>query len=163
MNKAKTRKIGYAIRRARLERGMTLETAARKLHCSPSQLSRIENGKRGADPNLVSTAFGIPASQLLQPCPHCRYDPPPGYKCTRCGTTASGEAPQKPLLYLWASRTGATGIRTRPHECPPRSLIAEIRLTGRAWQHDATGTLTPLKTRTPHMNTQPSAARRREG
>ena len=94
MNKAKPRGIAYGLRRARLERHMTLETAARKLGWSPSHLSRVERGQRGADPAAVSAALGIPASDLLRTCPRCLPQrPAPGYQCTECGTITPAPAP----------------------------------------------------------------------
>lgn len=84
-------RISYGMRRIRLERGMSLAEAARVLKCSVSQLSRVERGQRWADPKVISAAYEVPVSELLVPCPQCRYAPPPGFTCRECGATTPAE------------------------------------------------------------------------
>lgn len=59
---------GDALRRAREERGLTLEALAESIGCHLSMLSLIETGKRqpgGALFNRICVALGVPREDLL--------------------------------------------------------------------------------------------------
>jgi transcriptional regulator with XRE-family HTH domain len=84
--------VARGIRRVRLERGWTLRDTAARLGCDPSRICRIENGERGTpDPAEAAGKLGVPLSYLMEPCPQCGYQPPDGYLCLRCGTSATSD------------------------------------------------------------------------
>jgi transcriptional regulator with XRE-family HTH domain len=47
------RELGVMLRALRNDRGMTVEQVAAELLCSPSKVSRMETGQRGATPRDV--------------------------------------------------------------------------------------------------------------
>ena len=50
------RELGATLRTLRLDRGFTVDQVAEHLECSPSKVSRMETGRRGATPGDVLTA-----------------------------------------------------------------------------------------------------------
>lgn len=61
--------IGQAIRKARLERGITLEALALAAGTDAANLSRIERGKQGYSPDRIeriADALELPLSTLYQ-------------------------------------------------------------------------------------------------
>jgi transcriptional regulator with XRE-family HTH domain len=57
------RRLGGELRRLRESRGLKLEDVARKLECSPSKISRLENGKgvpRWRDVRDMLDVYGVP-------------------------------------------------------------------------------------------------------
>jgi DNA-binding XRE family transcriptional regulator len=81
--------LAYGLRRTRIESGMSMRQMASVLGVAPSTISRLEPGERVAgrwNPAHVALDLGLPADELLRPCPHCHYAPPAGYLCLRCGS-----------------------------------------------------------------------------
>jgi transcriptional regulator with XRE-family HTH domain len=82
-----------ALRRLRTERDMTLGEAAARFGLSKSELSRAERGERRPPPVAdLAAAFGTTEADVLGTCPQCGYEPPPGFRCLRCGTDGTGPA-----------------------------------------------------------------------
>jgi hypothetical protein len=76
-----------AMRRLRLERGWTVREVAEKVGLNASQISRAETGlRRPMTVPVMCGVFGVDEAEVLAPCPNCTYQPPPGYRCLRCGT-----------------------------------------------------------------------------
>lgn len=76
-----------ALRRLRMEQGLSMEQAGRRLRLSAGHVSRMEAGRRPpVSSEWIASAFGVPVEDVLGPCPHCRYRPPAGYLCLRCGS-----------------------------------------------------------------------------
>ena len=93
--------LARAARRLRMERGMNLRQAAGRLDLDYTNLSRLENGKRGLRRNArhpaltaesIAAAFGVTVEEVRRPCPRCGYTPPAGFTCDRCGMSG-GEQP----------------------------------------------------------------------
>jgi transcriptional regulator with XRE-family HTH domain len=62
-------KVGQIIRKARLERGITLEALALAAGTDAANLSRIERGKQGFSPDMIdriAQALDLPLSILYQ-------------------------------------------------------------------------------------------------
>jgi DNA-binding XRE family transcriptional regulator len=80
------------IRRERLERGLPMRAMADLLGVDVSTISRIESGKRQVRGQWkihgIAALLGVTVDHLLAACPTCRYEPPAGHQCTRCGTTS---------------------------------------------------------------------------
>ena len=75
-----------SMKRLRLMRGWSLRQVAERAGINASQISRAENGKRKPLTMYQQAGiFGVPVEQVLIPCPHCGYAPPPGYMCLTCG------------------------------------------------------------------------------
>lgn len=53
------RELGGRLRALRLDRGLTVEQVAEMLLCSPSKVSRMETGQRGATPRDIRDLSGI--------------------------------------------------------------------------------------------------------
>jgi transcriptional regulator with XRE-family HTH domain len=78
----------HGMRRLRMERGLSLEQAGKLLGIHKSNVLRTERGERAVLPlSKIAGAFGVTEAEVLEPCPRCRYDPPAGYLCLRCGTS----------------------------------------------------------------------------
>jgi transcriptional regulator with XRE-family HTH domain len=66
------RRLGIELRRLREDAGLTIEIVAERLECSPSKISRIENGLVGATPRDVRDMLeiygvtGEPMQALIQ-------------------------------------------------------------------------------------------------
>ena len=62
------KKIGANIRKARTEKNIKQETLGKRIHLSKSEISRIENGKRGTCLVIlkkIAVEIGVTASSLL--------------------------------------------------------------------------------------------------
>jgi transcriptional regulator with XRE-family HTH domain len=78
-----------AMRRLRVERGWTVAQVGQKVGLHASQVSRAENGlKRPMTVPVICGVFEVTEAEALRPCPNCKYRPPAGYTCQRCGTEA---------------------------------------------------------------------------
>jgi predicted transcriptional regulator len=53
------RELGTLLRTLRTEKGLTVEQVAERLLCSPSKVSRMETGQRGATLRDVRDLYGI--------------------------------------------------------------------------------------------------------
>ena len=74
-----------SMKRLRLMRGWPLDEVARRTGLDKSQISRAENGlRKPLSAYIQSGVFEVPVDEVLIPCPHCRYSPPPGYICGTC-------------------------------------------------------------------------------
>lgn len=82
-----------AMRRLRMERGLGYQEAGALLGIHPSTVCRAEHGKRTPPAaERIAAAFGVLLADIMTPCPQCRYDPPAGFMCLRCGTRGQGHA-----------------------------------------------------------------------
>jgi hypothetical protein len=80
------RRAASGMRRLRMERGLDYRAAAELLGVDASVLCRAEHGARTPPPvSRIAEAFGVAEYEVFRLCPHCGYDPPPGYMCLRCG------------------------------------------------------------------------------
>lgn len=74
-----------SMKRLRLMRGWPLSEVARRASLDTSAISRAENGlRKPLSAYTQSGIFEVPMDQVLIPCPHCHYSPPPGYICGTC-------------------------------------------------------------------------------
>ena len=81
--------LAHGLRRVRYEYGLSMTEMARLLDVNVATVSRIESGRLLATywrPEDVASDLGVPVDELLRPCPRCRYAPPVGFMCMRCGT-----------------------------------------------------------------------------
>jgi DNA-binding XRE family transcriptional regulator len=88
--------VKLAIRRIRIERGLSMHGMADLLGVDVSAVSRIESGKRhaigwGRTPRSVAAMLGVEVTELLRICGRCGYHPPPGYTCESCGMSGAAE------------------------------------------------------------------------
>ena len=82
--------VRLGIRRIRIERGLSMHAMADLLGVHTSAVCRIEGGQRhavgwGRTHRTVAILLGVEPRELLRICEHCRYRPPAGYRCMRCG------------------------------------------------------------------------------
>ncbi len=85
MTDAQRRAAG--MRRIRLERGWSMREAGRRLERDVSAVSRWEDGSRKPpSARWIALCYETAPAEVMADCPHCKYDPPPGYRCLRCGT-----------------------------------------------------------------------------
>jgi hypothetical protein len=79
--------LAFALRRLRLERGMSYRQVGERLGLHGSNVCRAEHGTR-RPPTAAELAivFGISQAAALAPCGRCGYRPPAGYQCLACGT-----------------------------------------------------------------------------
>jgi DNA-binding XRE family transcriptional regulator len=105
--------IARGIRRVRMERGWSMRDAAEMLSVNISTVSRIENGERRIsrmwDTRTVASRLGVGVGYLLCAYPQCRYQPPSGYLCLRCGSSGepvpAGRGTEAPVWVLaWRAR-----------------------------------------------------------
>ena len=74
-----------SMRRLRLMRGWPLSEVASRAGLDTSAISRAENGlRKPLTAYQQSGIFQVPMEDVLIPCPHCGYAPPPGYMCLTC-------------------------------------------------------------------------------
>lgn len=74
-----------SMRRLRLLRGWPLSEVARRAGLDTSAISRAENGlRKPLSAYTQAGVFEVPMDEVLIPCPHCHYSPPPGYICGTC-------------------------------------------------------------------------------
>jgi transcriptional regulator with XRE-family HTH domain len=85
--KALLQRRAAGMRRIRLERGWSMYEAGKRLDHDVSAVSRWESGLR-KPPSLrwIAFAYETTAAEIMRPCPRCRYQPPAGFQCLRCGT-----------------------------------------------------------------------------
>lgn len=77
--------LAAAMRRLRVQRGWSLSSVAARAGVNESQISRAENGiRRPMTAAVLAGIFGVTEDEVLAPCPHCHYAPPPGYMCLTC-------------------------------------------------------------------------------
>lgn len=61
--------LASRLRALRLERGLTLDDVAKRLYCSPAKVSRLENGRRGAqldDVRALADIYGLSVTQTRE-------------------------------------------------------------------------------------------------
>jgi transcriptional regulator with XRE-family HTH domain/Zn-dependent peptidase ImmA (M78 family) len=69
------REFGEFVRKARVDRGLALREAARRMDYSASYLSRVESGDETASPKLIATMsseYGVPIEKLTELAPNKR-------------------------------------------------------------------------------------------
>ena len=69
------REFGEFVRKARVDRGLALREAARRMDYSASYLSRVESGDETASPKLIaamSNEYGVPIEKLTELAPNKR-------------------------------------------------------------------------------------------
>ena len=78
------------LRRLRRRSGMSMRAVGVLFGRDQSAVCRWESGER-TPPSAyqIGHVFGVTPAELLTPCEHCKYIPPPGYQCLTCGTKGS--------------------------------------------------------------------------
>jgi transcriptional regulator with XRE-family HTH domain len=81
-----------SMRRLRVMRGWSMQEVAKRAGFDVSQISRAENGLRKPLTMYQQAGiFQVPVDEVLIPCPHCGYAPPPGFMCLTCHQGSKAE------------------------------------------------------------------------
>jgi len=117
---ATKKEFGEFARKARLNRGITLREAARRMNYSASYLSRVESGDESASPKLIaemSKEYGTPIESLMELAPkkspsvhgHLLQDSPELRALYRVGSLLDAQAVEQLLRALLADKLKLEG------------------------------------------------------